>query len=55
MKYDIATKVLMDKAGERILEKFLGIGVEYLELVEELPQETVQQCQRLFRSADYPS
>jgi len=41
MKYDIATKVLMDKAGARILEKFLGIDVEYLELVEELPQETV--------------
>ena len=53
MKYDIATKVLMDKAGARILEKFLGIGVEYLELVEELPQETFQECQRLFRSADY--
>ena len=41
MKYDIATKVLMDKAGERILEKFLGIAVEYLEMLEELPQETV--------------
>ena len=41
MKYDIATKVLMDRGGQRILEKFLGIGIEYLELVEELPQETV--------------
>ena len=41
MKYDIATKVLMDKAGERILERFLDLNIEYLELVEELPQETV--------------
>jgi hypothetical protein len=40
MKYDIATKVLMDKAGKKVLERFLDIELEDLEYIEDLPQET---------------
>ena len=41
MKYDIATKVLMDKSGQKLIERFLGFTVEEFELIEELPQEYV--------------
>jgi hypothetical protein len=41
MKYDIATKVLMDKSGQKLIERFLGFTVEEFELIEELPQESV--------------
>ena len=41
MKYDVATKIIVDRAAKRIPEKFLGIDVDHVEQVEELPQETV--------------
>ena len=41
MKFDIATKVLMDIAGEKIVETFLGLKVQEFEFIEELPQESV--------------
>lgn len=41
MQYDIATKVLMDRAGIMMLEVFSGLKVKELELIQELPQETV--------------
>lgn len=40
-QYDIATKVLMDKAAKPMLEQFLSIPVAEMELIEELPQESV--------------
>jgi len=41
MKYDIATKVLMEAAVDRVMEHFLGLQLESLEFVKELPQESV--------------
>ena len=35
-KFDIATKVLMDRAGEKIIETFLGLKVQEFEFIEEL-------------------
>jgi hypothetical protein len=39
-QYDIVTKVLMERAADRMLEQFLGLAVADLELIEELPQES---------------
>lgn len=39
--YDVATKVLMDKAAGPMLETFLGIQATDIELIDELPQESV--------------
>jgi len=39
--YDVATKVLMDKAAGPMLETFLGIHATDTELIDELPQESV--------------
>lgn len=39
--YDVATKVLMDKAAVPMLDTFLGIQATDIELIDELPQESV--------------
>ena len=39
-QYDIATKVLMERAADHMLEQFLGLSVADIELIEELPQES---------------
>ena len=39
-QYDIVTKVLMERAADRMIEQFLGLAVADLELIEELPQES---------------
>ncbi len=39
--YDVATKVLMDKAAGPMLDAFLGIQATDIELIDELPQESV--------------
>lgn len=41
MEYDAATKVLVEKAVDRMLETFLNIPIAEVELIEELPQESV--------------
>ena len=38
--YDVATKVLMDKAAGPMLDEFLGIQAADIELIDELPQES---------------
>ena len=38
--YDVATKVLMDKAAGPMLDEFLGIQATDIELIDELPQES---------------
>ncbi len=38
--YDVATKVIMDKAADRMLETFLGIQAVDIEYLEALPQES---------------
>lgn len=49
MKYDIATKVLMDTCRDEIIRQFLGIEVMESSLIEVLPQETVS-----LKRSDYP-
>ncbi|MCP4398890.1 MAG: hypothetical protein GY801_16520 [bacterium] len=39
-QYDVATKVLMERAAEQMLEQFLGLSSSDIELIEELPQES---------------
>jgi len=41
MQYDVATKVLTEKAPESMLEIFLGIEAAEIEFEGELPQESV--------------
>ena len=41
MKYDIAAKVIVDIGKEAILHRFLGIDSDSIQLLEELPVETV--------------
>ena len=48
MHYDIATKVLMEKAGEAFLREFVGIEAERFELVADVPKESVS-----VKRADY--
>ncbi len=36
-QYDIATKVLMDRAAEQMLEEFLGLQATDIEIIDELP------------------
>ena len=40
-QYDIITKALMEQAAKPMLAQFLGIRAADVELIEELPQETV--------------
>lgn len=49
MKYDIATKVLMDTCRDEIIRQFLGIEVMESSLIEAVPQETVS-----LKRSDYP-
>ena len=49
MKYDIASKVLMEKCRGEILRRFLGIAVLESTILEELPQETVS-----VKRSDFP-
>ena len=49
MRYDIASKRLVEIGKEAILRWFLGIEVESAELIEELPKETVS-----LRRSDFP-
>ncbi len=39
-QYDVATKVLMERAAEQMLKQFLGMSSSDIELIEELPQES---------------
>jgi len=49
MKYDITAKRLLELGKKPILRYFLSIDVEYAEILEELPEETVS-----IRSTDFP-
>ena len=49
MQYDIFGKQLLKWSKEAFLEYFLDIQAESIELLEELPQETISS-----RSSDYP-
>lgn len=49
MQYDVATKVIVEHSKEEMLRWFLRLEPEYVELIEELPQETVS-----LRRSDYP-
>ena len=40
MRYDVASKVIVDLAKEEILSVFLGMKVERAELITALPEET---------------
>jgi len=49
MRYDVATKVVVEHGKEAILRELVGIEAVEAELIEELPQETVS-----LRRSDYP-
>ena len=49
MQYDVATKVLVEHSKEEMLRWFLRLEPDYVELLEELPQETVS-----LRRSDFP-
>lgn len=49
MKYDVASKVTIDMGKEVILRRFLGIEPDSIQLLEELPEETVS-----LRRSDFP-
>ena len=49
MKYDITAKRLLELGKEEILKYFLLIDVEYAEILEEIPTESVS-----IRSTDFP-
>ncbi|MBC8228499.1 hypothetical protein H8E77_03005 [bacterium] len=49
MKYDIASKRLVELGGKSILREFVKIDIGEFELIEELPQQTVS-----LRSSDFP-
>jgi len=49
LKYDIASKVLMERCREEILRRFLGITVLESTILDELPQETVS-----VKRSDFP-
>jgi len=49
MQYDIASKIVIEKGKEVILRRFLGIETKNVELIEELPQESVS-----LRRSDFP-
>ena len=49
MRYDVATKVVVEHGKETILKRLVGIEAVEDELIEELPQETVS-----LRRSDYP-
>jgi len=49
MKYDIAAKVIVDMSKEAILRRFLNIDSDNIQLIEELPEETVS-----LKRSDFP-
>ena len=49
MKYDIASKRLVELAGKSILREFVKINIGEFELIQELPQQAVS-----LRSSDFP-
>jgi predicted transposase YdaD len=49
MKYDIAAKVIVDIGKEAILRRFLNIDPDSVQLIEELPEETVS-----LKRSDFP-
>ena len=49
MKYDIASKVIIEIGKEAILRRFLGMDLDSVYLVEELPEETPS-----LRRSDFP-
>jgi hypothetical protein len=49
VKYDIATKVLLERCRDELIRHFLGIDVRESVMIEELPQETVS-----LKRSDFP-
>ncbi|MFP4032628.1 MAG: hypothetical protein ACLFTV_13785, partial [Desulfococcaceae bacterium] len=49
MKYDIATKVLLERCRDELIRHFLGIDVRESVMIEEFPQETVS-----LKRSDFP-
>ena len=49
MRYDISSKILIEKCREEILRRLLGLSVEESTVLEQLPQETVS-----LKRSDYP-
>lgn len=49
MRYDVAAKVVVEHGKEAMLKWFLGLELEQVELIEELPQETAS-----LRRSDFP-
>ena len=49
MKYDVAAKVVIDIGKEAILQRFFGIDTGSIQLLEELPEETVS-----LKRTDFP-
>ena len=49
MKYDVASKVVVDTGKEAILRRFLNIEPDSIQLIEELPEETVS-----LKRSDFP-
>lgn len=49
MKYDVASKRLVELGGKSILREFVKIDIGEFELIQELPQQTVS-----LRSSDFP-
>ncbi len=49
MKYDIAAKVVMETGKEAILQRFLGLDADSIQIIEQLPEETPS-----LRRSDFP-
>lgn len=49
MRYDISSKILIEKCREEILRRLLGLSVVESSVLEQLPQETVS-----LKRSDYP-
>jgi len=49
MKYDVASKVVIDIGKEAILQRFFGLDTSSIHLIEELPEETVS-----LKRTDFP-
>jgi len=49
MKYDVASKTILNLGKEAILRKFLDINPSSIQFLEELPEETVS-----VRRSDFP-
>jgi hypothetical protein len=49
MRYDISSKILIEKCREEIFRRLLGLSVAESSVLEQLPQETVS-----LKRSDYP-